>query len=125
MSKYFTRFSTWLMCLTLMFSVFSCKDAPTYEAEITVIDFVSKKVVGNALVETSVLDAIPTKDLHEDIIQSGYTDYNGKIKFTFKHKANVHFKIQLPSSNPLKTGKTNIKLVEDDIVKKEVYIYLP
>lgn len=125
MSKSFLRFLTWSMCLTLMLSVFSCKDAPTYEAEITVIDFVSKKVVDNALVETGILGAIPTKDLHEDMIQSGYTGSDGKIKFTFKHKANVHFEIELPGSVPLKSGKTNIKLVEDDIVKKNVYIYLP
>lgn len=125
MSKSFVRFFTWSMCLTLIFSVFSCTDAPTYEAEITVIDFVSKKVVGNALVESGIEDAIPTKDLHDDLVQSGYTNAEGKIKFTFKHKANVQFKIELPSSTPLKSGKTNIKLVENDIVKKKVYIYLP
>lgn len=125
MSKSFMRFLTFSMCLTLILSVFSCKDAPTYKAEITVIDFVSKKVVSGAMVESTILDPIPTKTLHEDIEQSDFTGNDGKVTFTFKHKANVHFKIEVPGSIPLKSGKTNIKLKEDETISKQVYVYLP
>jgi len=124
MSKSFMRFLTFTMCLTLIISVFSCKDAPTYKAEITVIDFVSKKVVNNAMVETTILNPIPTKVLHDDIEQSGFTGPDGKVTFTFEHKANIHFKIEVPGTVPLKRGKTNIKLVEDETIKKQVYVYL-
>lgn len=123
MSKYFVRFFTLSMFLTLMFSVFSCKDAPTYEAEITVIDFVSKKVVKDATVKTGILGSVPTKDLHDDIEQSGITGSDGKVKFTFKHKANIHFEIEYVGGSVLKEGKTNIKLVDNETVKKKVYIY--
>ncbi len=122
MSKSFMRFLAFSMCLTLVLSVFSCKDAPTYEAELTVIDFVSKKVVNNALVKTTVKGAVPTKTFLEDVEQTDYTGSDGKVKFTFKNKANIHFTIELTGTPP-KTGKTNIKLVEDDLVKKQVYIY--
>ena len=123
MSKYFVRFFTLSMFLTLMFSVFSCKDAPTYEAEITVIDFVSKKVVKDATIKTGILGNIPTKDLHDDIVQSGVTGADGKVKFTFKHKANINFKIEHIKNSVIKTGETNIKLVDNETIKKEVYIY--
>ncbi|MGB0868751.1 MAG: hypothetical protein ACPGSD_04060 [Flavobacteriales bacterium] len=123
MIKSFKYFITFSILILSVFSMFSCEDAPTYEAEITVIDFINKKVKAGAIVKTGIKDAIPTKDLLDDIEQSGVTDANGKVKFKFKHKANIFFDIEVPGEN--KTGSTNIKLQENETIKKKVLVYLP
>lgn len=123
MKRFLSSFSILLISIVSIFSSISCEDAPTYEAEITVVNFYNKKIIPGAVVNTSILDKNPTKELHDDIEQSGVTDSEGKTNFNFTHKANIHFTINDPATGM--EGQTNIKLIENDKISKKVYVYLP
>ncbi|MGB0427698.1 MAG: hypothetical protein ACPGEC_02080 [Flavobacteriales bacterium] len=117
----FSTSRLFILSIALLFSTISCTDKPTYEVEIEVIDFFDYSPVSGVEVKTGAPNADPTKALDELVEQVMFTDDEGKVRFSFNGEANIFFDLDYPSGD--KSGKTSIKLKENEVVKKQVYIY--